>query len=88
MSACPFGFSAAEGTTLVYCQGFSLFPIPGFSQKPPDPEVGKFNALGGNSQPTGGWKRDGGGGWRRDGGQTPQPLFPEGTIWGTSYKAL
>lgn len=22
-----------------------------------------------------------------DGGQTPQPLFPEGTIWGTHYKA-
>ena len=51
--------------------GFSLFRIPGFSQKPPNPEAGKFNALGGNSHPMGGWKRDGGGGWRRWWTNTP-----------------
>lgn len=37
------------GRTLPQAQnlGFSLFALTGFSQKPPDAEVGKFSALGG-----------------------------------------
>lgn len=43
--------------------GFCLSPLPGFSQKTPDPEVGKFNALGDSTQPVaglGGWDGVGG----------------------------
>ena len=43
--------------------GFSLSPLPGSSQKTPDPEVGKFNALGDYPQPMGGL-----GGWDGVGG--------------------